>query len=631
MSKKNNSIDYLLFIKRALIEFGELDVLDIKLLIEDYQSRPDHIKLKNLVQLNRYLELKDYMILYEDRSIKFMEGYGPDSKTGNITIRNKIISKTPEMVNDYFSSLDKKTFKLKKQEAETAIVSKAAEDCNVLLLSDDEEDLEQLRAVGFTHIDQFTSLTEADWYFNMHPELLERYQLIVNNMDLETPEYWNAINLLIRIGDLDRRRTINAALTNNNQDYKLSFYDIRIKGHWSKSSQERQELYKSLAKKVATMPERSIQMPIEIKRDSNPPQLPLPQTKASLKILYLEKLGEIDYSPNLAEKLGVNITCMPEDEYTLGTSTQYKLGDYDIIIAPEESSSKLLEMVNEANYQCQATGRQLVLLLTYDYKTVNVLKEYTDYDYDSHGDKVTLRSISAGPLGTKNPCLKEYHVLKKEIKPYPYMIDCEEVVKSILEEAVCQYNNVLIENNQSKIEDLDATSCEAHEDEFQKFEEEYELRTNPDMQAIAKYDKLKNTVNEYLESKNNKPLFKSTKDLDILETETAVIVGVKRLGTIIGTITYSKSEEFLASDNIRTFGIQTLNKKGKLASPTVVGIYTKKYEGLSSTPPKPTYQEMQTFNVICQKVSDIIEPLNKRAKKKATDDSKQKVKSNKQS
>src|SRR5699024_756738 len=74
---------------------------------------------------------------------------------------------------------DIEKYKIEKEKTLKDNKEKVLNEANVLLISDIQDDYDELVKYGFKNVDYFKSIIRADSYFAEHPEELEKYHIIL--------------------------------------------------------------------------------------------------------------------------------------------------------------------------------------------------------------------------------------------------------------------------------------------------------------------------------------------------------------------------------------------------------------------------------------------------------------------
>lgn len=220
----------------------------------------------------------------------------------------------------------------------------------------------------------------------------------------------------------------------------------------------------------------------------NPNRIPLPKKKEEIKILYLDAISINPHAKEIAEELGLNVTFKEDNNFAIRDHIRQHLGEYDIIIASQSYSRNLPEMNIESTEQCKDTGRDLVLLLTYESRPIPKMIE-EEYDSLGIGTERTLRYSFGGRLALEST--KKYFqfpVLRKEAIEGKRKGDDKRKIKVTLEQAVNLYNNELQRAEKNNIENIDFKTSDEYKEEYEKKEQEEKEEQEKDM---LKMDKIK--------------------------------------------------------------------------------------------------------------------------------------------
>ena len=140
----------------------------------------------------------------------------------------------------------------------------------------------------------------------------------------------------------------------------------------------------------------------------------------------------------------------------------------------------------ESTEQCKDTGRDLVLLLTYESRPIPKMIE-EEYDSLGIGIERTLRYSFGGRLALEST--KKYFqfpVLRKEAIEGKRKGDDKREIKVTLEQAVNLYNNELQRAEKNNIENIDFKTSDEYKEEYEKKEQEEKEEQEKDMLKMDK-------------------------------------------------------------------------------------------------------------------------------------------------
>jgi hypothetical protein len=160
-------VNYEGLISAMILKYGQVDPLDLSLIIDDMRSKHGIIPMESFSRfayydLTRYVEeLKNGVIrLKESYSLNDCIDYGDD---GDILLKDFFESKMNDFIKMYFAKFDYN--KIKERKENLLRKDKVTRYANVLLLSSDSEHLKLLKTYGFKKINHFKSLLKDDKYF----------------------------------------------------------------------------------------------------------------------------------------------------------------------------------------------------------------------------------------------------------------------------------------------------------------------------------------------------------------------------------------------------------------------------------------------------------------------------------
>lgn len=498
---------------------------------------------------------------------------------------------------------------------------------NVLLISERQEEYDELVKYGFKNIDYFKSLVIADQYFKLHPERLYKYHLILTGKSsIHNCCFHDCVDLEFKIREIKNKTGIMKASLS-----KYEFSDrIEIIAYCNTNrnfpnplkSNGYDKIFNYLVDYAAvTEVLDNAQVMINVPKYSeyvNKKRLLLPYKKENIKILYLDSVMVNKYAEDIARKLGLpiyfGIDFKEDDNNALGLSKD-KLGEYDIIIASDLYSSNLLNMNIESNEQCKKTGRDLTLLLTYKTNSLSQFTEDDELDVYGLGNKINLKYIFSGPLAHNNSSIekKTFNSLRKHFEFIPedderilFFEESTSDMAAIISSAINIYNSKLMELDKVSIRNNDLMSADDFDKEYKIAEDKEMERKRIALAPIEAFDSIKGTIAHYLKLKKEGVITKKPVDINVIESKHGIRLENIYQKNIMCVLTYRKSNE---KGNLRVFEIQTLSKKGKLSNPKMVGLYTQKYENSQYIPDRPDEKQYNALESIRKKVNTSICPL----------------------
>lgn len=577
MESKQQEIYLEQLIAGALTKFKELDVVDLHLLINDFRKKH---KLYNYFRLEN---ISKYVFLGNDGRICLNKNYSLNQKIEtDCTLAEKFKSVAGDIVNNYISSLNLDVFYSKKNDNVKEQRRNVLNDANVLLVSSCEDDYNGLIKYGFKKVDYFKSYIRADKYFQEHFDELSKYQIILlgNN---NVREYEVNTDLEERISFLTgyRDRVISYIHRSGN-NAGVVLYDNES---WRQYKVIGKHSFILIAKAIAE--NAVINNVLEVKNNIydysliedyiNPDKLSLPAKKKDLKILCLIPYWTEELTKDISANLGLKITFAEDSNYGIARHAITNLGDYDIVIASELYSRKLLNLGEESTEQCKDTGRNLNLLLT----------------YDSSFTGIKLKYVYGGNLAITDEVFnKEYKVLKSRAKDTSGKKD---EIQSIIEQAVCIYNDVLIKSEKPNISDLDFKSIE-----------DYEAEHQANLETLIIINNIIIKSKNYLYYKKQGLIKNKLDGLRIYENSNGICVENVLQGRTLCNIVFAKHYD---KENIRVFSIQCVTKKGVLGNSELVGVYTDEFVELAETPKRPDEKQMVAIRGLNKKINHILSPI----------------------
>ena len=627
--QEKETIAYEPIIAGALLKFKTLDNVDFSLLIEDFEKKTN-IEVRGLWYISQN-NLGKYIKTLKDGTIRLRDGISLDYviEEDNCTLREKLKKVAGKVVNVYFNHFDIEKFNREKKYALSSNKKNVLDTANILLISDFQDDYDELIKYGFKNVDYFKSIVRADKYFAEHPLELQKYHIILKgNQNVQDCCFEGDVELDRIIREL-RNKTHGLTTSLYRYDYEdhieLVVYlkDYRNRRSWDTEEQTYTNMFDRIVENTLinhTLDEVELKDKkfVPIKDYIKPNRLPLPVKKSDLKILYLDSIRVNKYANDIAKQLGLNITFKEDNNCSLGRYVKTHLGDYDIIIVSHLYSRSLLGMNIESTEQCKDTGRDLTLLVTYNDDSIWQLDEDDKCDYQGIGSKIKLNYRYAGNLAIDSERHnKEFRVLRKSAdfvsedeehrKYYESDIAC---ITGIIGASINAYNNALLQMNKTSISDLDIKSAEEFDKEYEVVDKKEEERKEAALAPIRRFDSIRYEVYSYLYYRKKGLISQLPEELKITEGKNGIKVENIYQGRTFCTIAFPKEYK---QKNLRIFKIQTLSKKGSLSAPETIGLYTRKYEKLESVPNRPNERQANALLSIDKKINVALRPLNDEA------------------
>ena len=446
LKKAKKTIDYQAFMAGALLFFDMIDPLDLSLLLEDFQKKAK-ITVTGSWD-NMRIDLIKFITTDERIRIKLKSPLNSFIENDNCTLEEKLYQIAGLETINYFKNLDRDSFYKLKEQARNK--DNVLNNSNVLLITDNEEEYNKLVRYGFKNIHWFKSLVRADKYYSEHPEKLSNYHLVINGTS-HTQYYYlgRELDIRKRLKELSQNQdmlVVPLFYYDNKGIVELEpcLYDQINSINYPFWVTSFDDLFELIIDNVAINRININQKDMgDIKDYKDAERLPLPTKKADLKILYLDTTGSIKYDKEIGERLGLDITFMEDNGFSL-PEVRNHLGEYDIIIASDKHSSRLLDMAGESTEQCKDTGRNLVLLATYD-----------NNEEEKETAKIVVNSIMAGYLADDN--LINHHELTVQTEDFNYndiavTVAIINFVLGIYKSRISMIENGYLNNNKDSID-----------------------------------------------------------------------------------------------------------------------------------------------------------------------------------
>jgi len=622
---KNNDENSIIYIEQlvagALLKFPSLDALDIHLLGYEFN---DFIKKQyELFSYFKFVELKDIIDwtytdvikLKENLSLNsYLEQYGC-----SVSTKLKIIA--GETVLLFFDSFDILSFKDKRERVFFKQKEKVLKSANVLMISNHQELLNQLYQYGFTKIDCFDSLTTAERYFMIHEELLEKYHIIlIDNQGYEPNRLNPHSKLTKKIYSVESNSLV--ALFNTNCQkvkYDISLYDSFVMREWTNDNSTYQLFLDKII--TGTIIGRTLER-IDLKyqdcipiRSKNYGDIHLPKTKKDLKIAYLGKSILNNYVREITQNLELHVDVYDGDNSNhIDQSLFHNLPQYDIVIIGEHIASSFYELLKSDYLSNQDNNLQLFMIT----KVTHLHSEFKDCDFDFYdiGDDVILKYFF---LGTLTSSLKadviNYRLLYEDDNVFQNMcqkkaLRIKKTIRSILNQSVLTYNDALIKTDNHQLLDINERPKKVTDLNEENI---YDIDEQQNLNAIATFDYMRSIIISYLNHRKNGSVTDDfLNEINIHESQRHISIQNICNGRAIFAINIPKSDQ---RPNLKIFSIQTINKKGELNDPKLVGLYTTKYDKIKNLPKRPNPKQMQLINALFKKINCTLNIANEHAMK----------------
>lgn len=612
----NGAISYEQFIAGALVKFELIDNVDFSLLIEDFESN-NNIKVVGVWNIRK--NIFEYVTYLKNGTILLRDNISLDYfiEKENITIKDKFLDVAGNLVNNYFDNLDIEKYRKEKDKLFIENKDKILRCANVLLISDIEDDYNELVKYGFKNIDYFRSIIRADKYFSKHPEELEKYHIVLQgNQNVQHCCLEQSVDLEEKIRNLKYvKHILTTSLSRYFYPYDTKFVAYLSDNKNNKFWDTNESTYKAIFDRIieATFINHTLEnVKLKLQKYSpyvdyiNPNKLPLPSQKSDLKILYLDSCMVSRFAKRISQELGLNITFEVDSNSALEKYVKSSLGNYDIIIASYLYSESILNMNRESTEQCKDTGRQLTMLITYCKTYYDTLK----LRYVFGGNEAPTLDINQKIFRTLRQLIDISTETNRSIE---YLQDEYTEMKSIIEVSVNLFNEALRKKNKTTINDLNFKTADEFDKEYlldyeakQQVEKEKNARRLVELEPINDFDSFKFSILRYLDYKSKGLIKNNVNGLRIIEGKSGIRIENLYDNRISCSVAFSKEYN---NDDISVFEIQTMTKKGTLSYQQMVGLYTSEYENLRSTPNRPDEKQTSALKAIEKKVNSIIVPL----------------------
>lgn len=615
---ERKKISYEAIIAGMLLKFESIDCVDFNLIIEYIENKANTgvwgfwNTARSIDKYVKY-ETNGNILLKDGKTLDyFIEGE-------NCTLREKLLEIAGNEVYDYINTLDIEKYKTEKEKALVDNRERALKEANILLISDIQDDYDELIKYGFKNIDYFKSIIRADKYFSEYPEALKKYHIILKgNQNVQYCRFGGDVELDTTLNGL--KNILVLSLYRYDYDDHIELVTYLRDNHRGLNINETtyQGIFDRIVENMLinhTLENTALKNKkfVPIQDYINPNRLPFPTKKSDLKVLYLEPVMSSGYCDRISNELGLCVEFKEDSNYGICKYVRSNLGKYDIIIVTRIYSGNLLRMNRESTEQCKDTGKELTLFVAQD----DIIG---DVDSDL-ADKIELGYV----FGGNNAPDFEYHSKQFRILRQPIEVEAPNEyrrkylqskyskIKGVIEASVNLYNQALLEINVPIISDLDFKSAEELDQDYVNAYEHKKAIQDAELIPIKLFDNIRHSIITYLNYKKMGLMSQNPNGLRITEGENGIMVEniyqAKTLCTIIFNKNYTRGD-------LRIFEIQTLSKKGSLSNPQTIGVYTSEYENLENIPNRPDKKQESALISIKKKIDIALGPLNEEASKK---------------
>lgn len=623
-------IEYEDILAGALARIEQVDDYDIYIIAEEMKKLGLNVSIcttYELCKIEKYVKV----IAMEEGKAR-LNNVTLDSVTEKgIAVRDYLNKMAGNPVVNFFKEYDFSKHMDRKKEClqSTELI---LNNTNVLIISNDDDQINELKNYGYKKVNSFKSIVRADNYFKKYPKELEDYDLVlIGDQDLDAHD--SRLKLISRLYELQNERKLTLMHFykvdfERDKPYTLFAANLSRLSIYFRHYNNLTDVYDKIMKQlklnnlIKPITDRKLK---EIKETVNNKKIKLPKRKKDIKILFCASMLLDDYMKDVVKDLNLNVTILADNNMTK-TEIQDKLGDYDIIIVSDMFSHSIINYIKECNEQCKASGRKFVMLVSYD-GSYRASKEYYNevkLTYNFAGELASEPSEQTkkfsrvfGEKYSKESGLSEYHHQNKEL------------TQAILEEVVNIYSGKLKEISGEFISDLDFKTSEEHTKEFkeefarqEKIKEEEQKRKQKELEPLKLYYNARAQVLNYLYYKRRGlvSFIKKTDGINIIEELSDSEHGEVTVQNIyenrtLCTITFNKKirNNDEASGNVAIFDIGTLNAKGNLEESYLVGLYTSEYKEEYPTIEYLNEKQYKAMEATCKKIINVLGPMNKEA------------------
>lgn len=471
----------------------------------------------------------------------------------------------------------------------------ALEKLNILIISNNECDYEEVRKMGFKNISYFKSIIVADKYFKDNPDELAKYNLIITGEQ--------KVQRVCFHGETDLNHQIDHRPIEVGHIYVYNFnesteYDVyfNCKSYSSDSMEVIMNMYLDMLLEHDELCAKIKSQETNPLNISEVPKKDYPTSKKDLHVLFLVSgCVNTESIESSAEELGMDVTFIHDSNSALGKSVIHHIGEYDIIIASNIYSGNLINMNEEFTEQGKLTGLRLGVVATYENESIYTPTSDNNYTFDLHGYELLYKSalggIDAQNKGVNKDC---FRVLKNP----KYLL-----AKSLIERALVDYHCELKLINGVGLNDVDPDNFKHYSEDYKKVEDTYEQEKEEYLNQVRIYDSIVSEVKKYLHNKEKGRIKTPLNDLSIKETEDGIIIEAFTFGRRICVLTLSKNED----NKNRIFYLQTMKENGSLTGDCELSLYpVEKKLNIA----RPNEKQMAVLSGLWKKIEKNLVPIN---------------------
>ena len=625
MSNENieKKVSYEQLVCGAFLRFGVLDTLDLSILArklhEKYNIQFEGSCTDTKHGMGRIIRFND------DGTFKFLENVNlntVDKKTGK-PVREVLREVAGPEISKFFGTFDIETYEEEKKKMKVESHDKFLEEANVLLVSEREEDYEALVRAGFKHINYFKSWVLADKFFKVHHQDEQKYHIFIEGEKTIRAET-DIEKHISSFCNWSNRIQVRLYAIDEPDYFKLStsIYDRFHHCSYSVKSDNYETIIdaildNAMVNKTSLANREDVIINDFDKEHKN--RQSYPNIAYGLKVLYLQSYGSDYLTDEVAKAVGLDydkIDYHPDHNFTLERHVDEHLGEYDIIVVSHSFSKHILDYVEECNRQCEYTGKNMVLLCTYDTDGIKASND-TERQFVFNGSKIKLRYKVAGP-DAKGLEFEDdnFIVLNGEFTPHNTLIQkatCGEDKMSntyaILCAVIDKYNKALSNARGYGLnESYDKIRIPTTSEFTAKYNAKIEAKRkyqDYDETPVHEFDDMMYQVGLYLLNKENGLIDEEPDGIRIDTWGDTIKIWNTHKGKEISSIMV-RGEDSSKYENARLFYLQINKDDGRAGNILPVGFYTKAhFEEYPNNPffrRVPDEKEMEAIKFIEEKV-----------------------------
>lgn len=605
----------------AILVFEQLDFLDMELLMQKIESAGYQIQIE---YSNEFSEIENYVLCGVDRHIRFKTSVSK----AQTAVRRNLMQVAGKEVLSYIGGLDIDAFREEKNRVLAKEKMRILDCGKVLLITDNPNDVDCFKAFGFSDVNCFPSILNAQLYFEGNPQELEDYNLIVFGGDQRLHQRRDfMLNRRIKTLQETKRPLVVdfRAYYQNNPSYFVTVENYRGFENPFMSTKTLSEALNgivtgAIANGTTTYLKEKVINKRQLSDITAVPFRVFPDKKSDLTILFCHDFAFVEKARLIAKNMGLQVIFKDSASFAFENLSQ-DFGHFDILIGDQNYQNQLSTLAIECSTQCRFMNLPLALMATFEDKGhLNGPKNSMD-NRIVYGNRIDVDFVYGGSYITSSDL--EETVVEHRVFSAPFKtssVVTQETreehetlarFKALLEVLVRQYNAKVMSFGEQS---LDVGRFK----DFSEYNSSLKEIFANERDRIAKVsiktlDEIVSMAKDYLKLKSEGCLDRKLQGVNIYETSEGCRIEIVQAGITLSAITIP--DNYADVDNLRLFSIQIWTKKRNLSCPRNVGLYGQEFEELS-VPQRPDEREVATIEGFHKKLSVSVKPLLDSAKAK---------------